>query len=395
MRSERANLTRMHETVRRTLISERRFSEALELQQEAIDAAPDDPRLRHEAAWLLGALRRHDEAIEAQRSAVRLAPGKIEFARQLASLLEGAGRGDEAEAARHAVTKLESSQTAEFERRQTVEKERYARLVEELVRATEALPLFTPVAPLDRSAVLFAEHAVDSVAEWAARFPQRYGAGEVAHVAGIGAFEISDPNGSPVEKRLSRGIAWELPIAALLQELAFRADPGSLLVDVGANTGTETVCMARWHRGAVLAFEPFGDNFTVLQRNLALNHLSNVTALAQACSDRRGDASMVLEDPANPGMARLSQDGGATVPLTLLDEKVAAIGRPVALIKLDVEGHEAAVLRGARETLARDRPVIVSEVLTEASDEILSLVRDAGYTLHKFFRSDWVFLPAV
>jgi FkbM family methyltransferase len=151
--------------------------------------------------------------------------------------------------------------------------------------------------------------------------------------------------------------------------------------------------MARLHRGTVLAFEPFPANFASLARNLELNYVTNVRAIAKACSDQPGRAAMELEGESNPGMARLSATGSTNVELALLDDEVDHAGGAVAVIKMDVEGHEGAVLRGARRTLERDRPVIVTEVLPDAHDEIITTLTEMGYSGEPFFRSDWVFLP--
>jgi FkbM family methyltransferase len=146
-----------------------------------------------------------------------------------------------------------------------------------------------------------------------------------------------------------------------------RLRPGDVAIDVGANVGWHTLLMAAQVGGAgrVYAFEP---NDTTRQRLLdavASNALTrSVTVDARAVADRAGDTG--FEAPAAghvwDGTGRLSAGGGRLVPCTTLDAFVAEqrIAR-AALLKIDVEGWELAVLRGARETLRTLRPRIVFE----------------------------------
>src|SRR5690349_20985369 len=69
--------------------------------------------------------------------------------------------------------------------------------------------------------------------------------------------------------------------------------PGRTVVEVGANIGVHTVAMARaCHPGALYAFEPQPVIFDLLNRNLALNGVSNVVARPEACGAAMGEASI-------------------------------------------------------------------------------------------------------
>ena len=123
---------------------------------------------------------------------------------------------------------------------------------------------------------------------------------------------------------------------------------GGLFVDVGANVGTYTIWAAEL--GAeVIAIEPAADTFALLEENVALNGYS-VTAVCAAAGDHCGTARFTSGlDSGNS----LAPDGPVVIELVTID---ALIGdRRVAGMKIDVEGFEIDVLRGAARALADRR----------------------------------------
>ena len=178
--------------------------------------------------------------------------------------------------------------------------------------------------------------------------------------------------------------------------------PGHVALDVGANIGAHTLHLARAVRpaGRVLAFEPTDYAFAKLQANLALNpDLAPLVAAYQVMLVERSHADAVPElysswplEPARVGTHVLH--GGrlqtcTQARATSLDELLESerLDR-VDLIKLDIDGHECPMLRGAARTLARFRPVIVMElspyVLKEHGSgvaELVEILGTAGYAL--------------
>lgn len=124
-----------------------------------------------------------------------------------------------------------------------------------------------------------------------------------------------------------------------------------LFVDVGANIGSYTVLAAGVAGARTLACEPIPSTRTRLLRNVAVNHLEALVQVAAvAVSDREGIVTMTSDrDTTN----LVAADGDLVVRATSLDTLLA--GDVPAVMKIDVEGHEAAVLRGARQTLADER----------------------------------------
>jgi FkbM family methyltransferase len=171
-----------------------------------------------------------------------------------------------------------------------------------------------------------------------------------------------------IEDELIRAGTWEAHVAAAL---CFFLRDGGTLVDVGANIGYHALFVARSAPAArVLAFEPNAVVRADLVRNVALNQTTNVVVSGCALGDRVGTARFFAQraDAYNRGNSSLSRqpDTGdrvdiVDVPLQTLDAVLDPDER-VAAIKIDTEGHELAVLRGASGTIARCRPAIVLEL---------------------------------
>lgn len=137
----------------------------------------------------------------------------------------------------------------------------------------------------------------------------------------------------------------------------------STVLDVGANIGLATILLARAAQ-RVVAFEPSPANLDYLRRNLASNAITNVEIVAAVSDQRRtlrfhvaqfGASSHVVAD----GHLRASSAPAINVPAITLDDMVPL---PVSFIKIDIEGHEPDVLAGAQMILARDRPLIYTEI---------------------------------
>ena len=180
-------------------------------------------------------------------------------------------------------------------------------------------------------------------------------------------------------------------------ETLFRLiDPADTVIDVGANIGylTSLAAVRAGVRGSVLAYEPHPSVFELLAANAARWQrkpgVANVSVHQEALSDRGGTGELEV-GPAfhtNMGLAALRApgtpegDGGETVAVPMRRLEDAAGGHDIGLLKIDVEGHEPAVLRGARELLDRGR---VRDVVFEDHDpypsEATAIVEQAGYRL--------------
>ena len=194
---------------------------------------------------------------------------------------------------------------------------------------------------------------------------------------------------SPLGMGIARRGVHELPVTEVVWRLA---DPDDAALDVGANIGYFTLLLAARCR-RVRAFEPH----PLLRRGLTENvellgtARRNVTVDARAVSDRTGIArlSIPAEFSVDPTGASLAANADAVavdeVPTVRLDEVLG--GTAVGVMKLDVEGHEAAALTGASEALAagriRDLLFEEHEPLPTAASAILTANGYAIFGLHE------------
>jgi FkbM family methyltransferase len=178
---------------------------------------------------------------------------------------------------------------------------------------------------------------------------------------------------------------WSQGEIALFEQLL---QPGMVAVDAGANIGTHTLALARavGPTGAVYAFEPQRIVFQTMVANVALNSLTNVLCQQRALGEVQG---MALVPPLNYAQANnfggLGLEGatwttGEPVEIVRIDDFNL---QACHLIKIDVEGMELAVLRGAAATIARCQPVLYVEVdRADKRDEVLIWLDDQGYTIY-------------
>lgn len=167
--------------------------------------------------------------------------------------------------------------------------------------------------------------------------------------------------------------------------IGFRPDFRGAFIDVGANIGVYTTRYASAFTNT-LAIEPNPATFHILQANIALGRTSNVIPLLMGCTDQVGTGQLNVPVGGMLGWSRFGSDASwekypIEVPIDTLDNLVAkaALDR-IALLKIDVEGYEPQVLRGASNTLVEHCPVVLYEALSnESARASAELLRAAGY----------------
>jgi len=141
--------------------------------------------------------------------------------------------------------------------------------------------------------------------------------------------------------------------------------PGATVLDIGANIGAHTLLFATLvgSAGKVVAFEPTDYAFEKLQRNVALNDMPQVKAVKLALSDHRsGEQSVKFRSSWVTSGER--KDGITSVQFETLDAWCSENGiNGVDLIKLDVDGNEFPLIKGARQTIERWRPMLIMEAV--------------------------------
>lgn len=161
--------------------------------------------------------------------------------------------------------------------------------------------------------------------------------------------------------------------------LARYLDPAGCFVDVGANIGYYTLYMAPLVR-RVIAVEPDRRNWAPLAHNAA--RAPNITIVRAAASAAPGKG--FLWTGGGSAVSHLAADGQLT-DITTVD--ILAADDRVTAIKIDVEGHDLDVVRGAERTLRRDQPVVLTEFsVSDINDAtaLFSFVDALGYRAYGF-----------
>jgi FkbM family methyltransferase len=160
--------------------------------------------------------------------------------------------------------------------------------------------------------------------------------------------------------------------------------PGMTFFDVGANVGLYSLAAAKKAvDGKVFSFEPCQWTYQRLLRNVELNGLQNISTVCTALGESSGQAVLQINAPGKDGLNTLGRarhpdseiTGQETVPVTTLDEFMAQSRIcKVDVMKIDVEGAELFLFRGARNLLEQPAsPLILYE-----SDAMLT----AGFSYH-------------
>ncbi len=178
-----------------------------------------------------------------------------------------------------------------------------------------------------------------------------------------------------------------------------------VVLDIGANIGNHSLFYALECKAAkVIAFEPVEETFSILQRNVELNHLKDIVdvhnvGVGEAVSRAR------LKEPVwyrNIGSVQLEESESGDIPIMAIDEMKL---EQVDFIKIDVEGMEKSVLRGALNTIKKHLPFIVLESWHDNNDEknmwhnndnifdIIKLLSQFGYCWIQISSDDYLFYP--
>jgi FkbM family methyltransferase len=168
------------------------------------------------------------------------------------------------------------------------------------------------------------------------------------------------------------------------RELLSSVTPGDVVADVGANVGLYAVAIARrvGPTGRVIAYEPDAGNAELLRRNLAMNGVEGTVEVREiAVGSEQGELPFLSDQQ----QSRFDVAGTSRVRVVTLDDDIERL----ALLKIDVEGFECAVLEGARSLLAdesrRPRRIFVEAHLARLPElgrteqDVIRALERAGY----------------
>jgi len=184
----------------------------------------------------------------------------------------------------------------------------------------------------------------------------------------------------------------ELLEAGDIAVLATVVRQGTVVIDVGANIGFFTQRFASWvgETGKVIAIEPEDVNFERLHQMVLRRQIEAVVETVQAVAAESAGQLKLKLNPANPGDHRVAEEG-TPVRAVCLDELVAERGWPtVSLVKIDVQGAEERVLRGALKLIEKSQPAFFIEiddailrVSGSSAESIFRLLTGLDYQIHR------------
>ena len=187
-------------------------------------------------------------------------------------------------------------------------------------------------------------------------------------------------------------IAWECVEREAYLAFCKSIGPGSIVFDVGAHLGTYAILGAKCSApdGIIVAFEPHDVTRGFLLRHLEWNDCASRVLVRSCCCGARNETRQFYFLPGQPeGRNSLIKTGGfhvCDIEVTTVDDEVVRLGRVPTALKIDVEGTEYDVLRGAEQTLRNHRPVVFLSlhpeqlrIRGESCEEVISWLADMKY----------------
>jgi FkbM family methyltransferase len=232
---------------------------------------------------------------------------------------------------------------------------------------------------------------------------------KVYQVPGLGQLYLQETD-DLVQNILRKGQIWEGHYQKNFFEKYVKK--GTTVIDIGAFVGSHTVRLAQLASpGLVHAFEPQKDIFELLVKNAKVNNLSNIISHNVALGDKTCGSEIVK------GLGFTDINRGATPVQGCVDSGKAAFEmfpldhfklKNVSFIKIDAEGSEPIIIKGALETIKQNRPVMFIEVSDTPQEkgkeyfshhegmlvkDFLKMMTDLNYRYEHVFHADYLFIP--
>lgn len=150
--------------------------------------------------------------------------------------------------------------------------------------------------------------------------------------------------------------------------------PGAI-IDCGANIGNHSVYFSKVLNRDVVAFEPNAIAYKILVKNIALNNLQNISAYELALGSEAGFGVSIQNTTNNLGASKILLDNTGDINIVALDSATTDIDK-ISMLKIDVEGFELNVLRGARKIIATQKPLILIEIFNY--DAYINIINELG-----------------
>ena len=162
---------------------------------------------------------------------------------------------------------------------------------------------------------------------------------------------------------------YEKELGQLLKKIL---KPGDVFLDLGANVGYFSLLVANnFPSVKITSFEPVTALFQFMNENISLNNIKNISAINTAVGEKNEEKELFVSSPDNAGMSSFQQPENYSgkkerVKVVTIDDWFKTSGLPkIDLIKIDIEGSELAALKGMKEVLQKQKPVLMVEINPE------------------------------
>ncbi len=165
-----------------------------------------------------------------------------------------------------------------------------------------------------------------------------------------------------------------------------------VIMDCGANVGNHTVFFKKiMNANKVISFEGNPDTYKTLQRNVQLNDIEESVDLYNCVlGEKTSKASIDNFEEDNIGATSFCENENGNLEMISIDD--VEIKEHIDFVKIDVEGFEYYVLKGMKNLLNRDKPLLWLEVFPDKYDKVTSLLTDYGYIVKdEMAKSNYIF----
>lgn len=178
-----------------------------------------------------------------------------------------------------------------------------------------------------------------------------------------------DPRSETIGCTWTQGIVYDKPLIQKFYSLLAAHDGFFVVMDLGAQTGSFSLLAKYFPNSAWYAFEPIQEAAETLKANLRLNDINNVSVYQMAASDIAGWSTLKMPLQNEWGLATVGANVLRFAPVAERDIECIDLDSFVVLsniekvhfMKLDTEGWELHILKGAKNLIMRDRPIILME----------------------------------
>lgn len=196
------------------------------------------------------------------------------------------------------------------------------------------------------------------------------------------------------ENIIAHGVYEDLLLSGLFDDLLSGMAEGfrsGAIADVGANIGNHSLWFSR-RFARVVAFEPNPICVRLFEANMMMNDVTNVQLFPVGLSEAAGQLNFHMDRSGNLGRSGVTSELAAKTDQTFPIEVAAGdglltpavlAGLPLSAVKIDVEGHELAALKGLRQTIVQHKPLVMFEshgaTGESGSDRVVDYLSQLGY----------------